>query len=670
MRESADATKQDRTLRDLIETICRHRKKAFAFFVAVLFGAVIMLAFLPPSYSSSSKLLLRRGRESVFPDPAAAAGETSLPLYKEWESELNSELEVLNSRELVVQVIKALGPDVFLKDVPADETGRLGPVRRAFDPVRRFLKDRLLSAKKEKDREQKQNDSLIELVEKNLEIRVLKKSDVITVTYTANRPELARKVVDELIKLYLDRRMELYRIPGAEQFFNQQMELLLNEIQDNEKQIFAIKEKNGTIGLDSDSSALQTMVEKLRADQLGVQARLAAAKARVQTLRRVLSNEAVGERSDILNPVEYKELQADLRREESSLAALTAENEEISGQLERLQSELLTIKEQEASIRRLQREQILLEEKYRRYSENREQVRINQELETRKISNVTIIQQATFPSQPKPSGKLTKLIAALFLGLAGALAITFVADYLDPRLHSAATVRERIQQRVLAELPRIKGRELDPAWVPAVPGGRRGFEILHASTSAGGINCDEFQTLYLRLLSLRSPDTRGALVIGLTGSTGGEGVSTVAGKLASAFSRDGRFRDVLLLDVNPVEHSSQMVKQRTDLPFALREIRAEDDVVEASTAIQHLKKAGQENHDVIIVDIPPINKGSYGIRVSIEADLIALVVDCDQTSWRCVKRSVDMLEHAGSGLCGVILNRQQRATPGWLYSRL
>ena len=102
-----------RTLRDYLETIFRHKKKALLFFWAAVISSVIVLKFAPDTYTSTSTLMIRRGRENVVLDPAIATG-AMLPIYKEWTSEINSELEILRSRELVENVIENIGAEKFL----------------------------------------------------------------------------------------------------------------------------------------------------------------------------------------------------------------------------------------------------------------------------------------------------------------------------------------------------------------------------------------------------------------------------------------------------------------------------------------------------------------------------------------------------------------------------
>lgn len=664
-----------RPLRDLVETVFRHRKKAAVFFLAVILSALILLAFSPVTYTSTSKLIVHRGRESVFVDPSVGG---ATPLYKEWESEINTELEILNSRELVTDVIESLGTSVFLDEKPPDETGRLGPIRKAFNPVRLFFRKIAdsLSPGDSSEQETSALNKAIRIVEKGLQISVRHKSDIILVSYTSSDPDLARQVVDALVKNYLERRIDLHQIPGGYQFFSQQTELLREELDANAERMMAVKKEGNIDSIAEDRSALETSIDAMKSSRMKVKSELAAAKARVESLRAMLSQQSGEQISAVLGQVEYTKMQATLRMEEASLAALVAQDREIDSQLEVLRNQLLMIEKTEPALRRLQREQELLEEKYRTYSENREQARINQELETRKISNVTIVQHATLPEEPNPSGKLVKLAAALFLSFFGALGLAFGFDSIDPSLHSEADVASRLRANTLIELPQLRGRQLDPGYQPPLRKERKARWILHSgkNTVADGDSC--FQELSLCFLSMKPPGAQ-PLVIGLTSSVGGEGVSTTAAKLAAVFSRDERFPDVLLLDANLTDHSSQLIRQRADLPFVYSRIcdektesGEEPAVVNASTFSRCLAQARRESYQVIVVDVPPLEEGNYAIRVASETGLVGLLADCGRTPWRAVKRSVELLEQTGATVGGIILNRQQYTMPKWLYNKL
>lgn len=655
---------QTRTVRDYLETVFRHKNKALLFFWAVVISALIMLAFTPGEYTSTSTLMMRIGRENVFADPTTAIG-TVLPLYKEWASEVNSELEILRSRELVEDVVERLGPAVFLTAPGPERGGKLSLIRSALNPVHRSIANVLKRFQNPGDENGRgrpgQMDRAVRVVEKNLQIHVQENSDIIAVSYTSTRPELAQQVVTLLIDGYLGKRIDVRKMPGAYQFFTEQKEQLLAELQRTEEAIRTIKEKAGILSLESSRLALQDSTATIQAQQLGIQSSLAAASARSADLK--------SQNTTILDSRERKELQAELRREETIQAALTAESREISRQLMQLREELANIDALDAPIRALQREQTLLEEKYRKYSENQEQARINQALETEKISNVSIVQHATLPTEAAPSGKLFKLLAALFLGLMGAVAIAFGADYLDPTLHSAADISERLHLTTLIELPNMQRKALNPFTPPK----GRGRLAIPGKTPGGVKEC--FQDLCFKILALRTDEKTGPLVIGITSSSTGEGVSTIAVNLATAFSHDDRFSNILLLDGNSEPLPAEWTEQVTSFTYqhfhsSTASGKSEPQPSGITAFIDHLSRLKKQDYDIIVVDIPPVSAGDYAIRAAVTLDVVILAVEAGRVPWRTVLRTAGLLTDAKAALGGIILNRQRFAMPAWLYRRL
>ncbi len=663
-----------RTLRDYLETVFRHKNKAILFFLAVVISSVIVLKLTPGSYTSTSTLMIRRGRENVVLDPTTATG-AMLPIYKDWASEINSELEILKSHELVENVIMRLGPTVFLTDPKPDRGGKLSLIRSALNPARQWIANVLKRFQKPEnengDGELGQRNKAVRAMEKNLHIHVQENSDIITVSYTATRPELAKQVVTLLIDSYFEKRIDVRKTPGAYQFFTDQREQLLDELQQTEKAIRTIKEEADILSLEDSRLTLQSALQETRTRQLSARSSLAAANARVNTLRTLLSQQSSADPSlqnggALLDREERKELQAELRREETAQSALSAENLEISRQLTQLRAELAALDKVEPSIRSLQREQDLLEEKYRKYSENQEQARINQALETEKISNVSIVQHATLPTQPDPSRKMFKLLAAMCLGLAGAIGIAFGADYLDPTLHSAADISERLHLTTLIELPDLPAHELDPCALPP--------EDIPRETS-GRTAKDCFQELCFKILALRTDEKPVPVVIGITSTSTGEGVSTIAANLAAAFSRDDRFSSLLLLDANPEQLPVEWGEHTP--PFTYQHINdlAEDDESEpeppgTAAFAEYLAKLKKQQHDIIVVDIPPVSEGGYAVRAAAELDIVILAVEAGRVPWRTLLRTAGLLRAAQASLGGIILNRQRFAMPAWLYRKL
>ncbi|NCD34525.1 MAG: hypothetical protein EOL87_14060 [Spartobacteria bacterium] len=679
MRSQINTPTENRTFRDLLEIIFRHKKKAMLFFFIVVITAAVTLSLTPQNYTSTSKLIIRRGRENVFLDPTAATGNM-LPIYKEWESEVNTELEILNSHELVQEVIEELGPDVFVPTANGNGHSTKSFVRKYLVPVRQWLVNARAKMqgmnKIHSDVPQSNMDKAVQFVEHNLQINVRNKSDIITVSYTATTPDLAQDVVSRLVALYLEKRIGVHRTPGAHEFFIQQTSQLLTALRHTENSINEIKQSAGIFSLEDNRSALLAAIESVRAQQGRVEASLVAANAKVDKLSAMLQQNTGDTPGAALDRGEYRDLQTALRMEETEQSALNAELRELSDQLAGLRSELAELNTLETPLRTLEREQELLENKYRRYSENEEQARINEALETKKISNVTIVQRATLPERANPAGKAAKAMAAVFLALVGGLGIPFLFNALDPSMHSESDVTERMDIPTLIELPNTPSKALLPDVHPPKHkrGGSRymrGGKLIHRNRG------DYFEDLRFKVLSA-TKDKTPPLVIGVTAGSAGEGVTCVAANLAAAMAREGHFNEIILFDANPDPHSRTFIKNMPNAPFSYKSITSflvKPDKISRknitagvfSDILTNIKKQGG---DIIIVDIPPISEGGYAAQIASEMDTTILVIEASRTSWRTAQWTLDLLKSASADVCGIVLNRQRFSMPNWLYRKL
>ena len=679
----------ERTMLDVLEAIFRHKMQGLLFFAAVTITAAGVLALSPDQHTSSAKLMIRRGGESVFPDPSTSSGKM-LPMHKEWQSAINTELEILGSRELIVTVIETIGSDRFLNAPAPDGSGPLDPVLSALVPIRQWIEKWFVDSKREKPSlpesgNQVQLGKALKIIEENLYIDAPKKSDIITISYTAPTPELAQETVTGLVNTYLDKRIDVHRVPGALQFFSQQTELLLKELKLAEDTVRQIKDTAGISSLQDSRQSLQNSIETVRTQQLENEADLASANARVSILQSMLakqttSSPGVEKSGTILDPKERLELQATLHTDKITQASLTAAAKKLSQLLSELRIELAGINALEAPLRNQERELSLLEEQYRRYSEDKERVRISEELEIRNISNVSIVQHATLPLKADPSGNFFKFIAISFIGMIGAITLSTTVDKLDPALHSSSDVFSRLQLNTLLELPKLRSNSIRnistsaPHEIPA--GKRKGLLSNHPSRTTD----DYFQELLFNVISTQNPEENIPFVIGVTSTSSGEGVSSIASHLATAFSRDNRFSNVLLLSTRPTSGTDKKILRAKDLPFTFKSVHSDAEpkntkdtpknIKDQASFVSRLIHEKQEGFAVIIVDLPPMDEDIRVAQSASELDCVLLVIEAESTPWRDALHSSEILQRARVKLCGVVLNRINPSIPQWIYQKL
>jgi polysaccharide biosynthesis transport protein len=90
----------------------KHKWKIITCSTAGLLAAIALVAFRPPLYESEAKLFIRYVLDSKSPSPTPD-GSRVISGY-DGQSFINSEIEILNSLDLVEQVVDTIGPDRIL----------------------------------------------------------------------------------------------------------------------------------------------------------------------------------------------------------------------------------------------------------------------------------------------------------------------------------------------------------------------------------------------------------------------------------------------------------------------------------------------------------------------------------------------------------------------------
>lgn len=180
-------------LRDLTTVLFRWKWMALgSFFIIAAISTGIAL-LLPNQYQSHMKILVKNSRADVVITPA----ERTSSAYSGndvTETEINSEIELLNSKDLLEQVVTQSG---IAEQKPSSPSGANVP------PVERAVRQ----------------------LENDLVIKPVTKADIIEVTYTAKSPEVAATVLQNLASLYLEKHLKLHRPPGTYQFFQSQAKI-------------------------------------------------------------------------------------------------------------------------------------------------------------------------------------------------------------------------------------------------------------------------------------------------------------------------------------------------------------------------------------------------------------------------------------------------------------
>jgi polysaccharide biosynthesis protein PslE len=480
------------------------RNKA-ALLVTFAIGMALTIAYLslaPRKYQSEAKLLVRIGRESITLDPTATTGQyVAVPESR--ESDMHAVEELLHSRTTAEAIIHRFGPGVILEK---KSSGRSLGDRLAW------LNDYNLNPL----RVYSLTDKAVTTLQKNLGMTAAKNSNVLSVSYKAEDPELARDVLDALLTVARDQYLRVNRTTGSQEFFERQLESLRTDLTQQEERLRQFKDQHGLAALVTQRATQVELIGSLKAELLRAKAEQSAVQAEVnvrlkqlrgqpslivteqttgqpqtvqQTLRekvyelevreqelaarlkddspqlahirkqiaearRIMGEEQLGTETKRAISQTHQAAELALQEREAQLVALEARTQSLAEKIAAGTEELKMLNAAETELTKLERELELARTNYRKYSENFEQARIDQELDAAKISSLNLMQAPTLtatPVSPQP-------IPTLALGLVGSLLAGL----------GLAMVTDRRPSRSMVTLPAAVVRETTPV-VPSRP---------------------------------------------------------------------------------------------------------------------------------------------------------------------------------------------------------
>src|ERR1700676_1270767 len=104
-QSGANGTERLPTLRDSATPLFRHRKLVLLTFLGLLLATVLGIILLPKDYEAKMKILVKRERVDAAVSPGRDAAMSNPGEVT--EEELNSEVELLKSRDLLEKVVIA-----------------------------------------------------------------------------------------------------------------------------------------------------------------------------------------------------------------------------------------------------------------------------------------------------------------------------------------------------------------------------------------------------------------------------------------------------------------------------------------------------------------------------------------------------------------------------------
>jgi uncharacterized protein involved in exopolysaccharide biosynthesis len=359
--------------------------------------------------------------------------------------------------------------------------------------------------------------SAVEVLEKQLRVDVLKKTNLIAVNYESPNPELAERVLATLGDLYLQKHVKVHRPAGAFDFFQRETEQYRQALGEAEGRLTDFNRHAGVVSASLEKEvALQKLAEfqvTLKQTQAAItetedririlQKEAASIPTRMVTqvrsaddgalLSQLRSNLLMLEqkRTELLGKFEpgyrlVQEVEAQIAQTRAALvsaeksklrdettdrdptyewtrAELAKANADLTGLQARARTTALTVRWYQESARSLDEKGITqeslvrnikeAEENYRLYLRKEEETRISDALDRGRILNVAIAEPARVSGLPS-NHRLTTVLVGLFLATLTSLGLAFASERLDSTFRTPSEIGSILNIPVLAAIPR------------------------------------------------------------------------------------------------------------------------------------------------------------------------------------------------------------------------
>jgi capsular exopolysaccharide synthesis family protein len=289
-------------------------------------------------------------------------------------------------------------------------------------------------------------------------------------------------------------------------------------------------------------------------------------------------------------------------------------------------------------------------------------------------ANLSVVTQPVASNVPVSPHPFRNSALGLVVGLGIAAALIVLLEYLDDSFRSSEEITEATGLPLLGSVRRFEG-----------PSDELGLTAVKMPRSAMA------EAYRVARANIQFTNVSGNLsIILVTSARDGEGKTTTASNLATAFALAGK--RVLLVDADLRRPGLTRMVRMKDLPglttvlidpgtnvIRPSEVDGLDIVPSGAVPPNPAELLGSDRmrqwiedrateYDIILLDTPPVLSVADTRILATLADATVMVVDPSLTSRRMVKQARKALEGVGSRVLGLILNRDVMRGEGYYYN--
>jgi polysaccharide biosynthesis protein PslE len=442
----------------LWRTLKSYRLLIVITFLSAIASTYAVLQLTTEQYDISATVLVRLGRENLEAPMTISNGVGLYTITGVRPEEINSEIQLLTSNDLIVGAIDKIGIDAF-KFEPRPPTTFIQKIKYYSKKAVRWVKNEFqvflitLNLKKELG----ERDKVILDIKDRLIVERQKDSDMISVMIRLPDPELGIRLLNTLLEMYFDRHIDVHRELNFRDFMETQATNYLDKLSALDKQRENVRDKWDIVSTSEQKRLLLSRLNAINEDieifkgENELLRKEGVSKSRYWEVDKNLglisepgALKAIRERiailqSELVNLLgrydEHAEVVIDMekqisRMENLLLRSIDARLKHQEKESAELLKQLADLNEGEDQLEFIDRERMIAKDNYILYNKRREEARISEELDLRRVSNISVISPPSYSMEPVYPKKLLLMALSVPLGLLIGLALAILIDYL------------------------------------------------------------------------------------------------------------------------------------------------------------------------------------------------------------------------------------------------
>ena len=452
---------QHGNMRDILTVLWKHKGKILAVFLGTVLTATVGSFVMTPTYESQATIMVKMGREHMY---RPEVGSTGPSISYDQNRIMESEIQILSSRDLTKGVLVKLGVEQLYPDLLERQPKNMTPLEAAMEEM-----------------------------QKNFSFSTVKDSNVIRIKFQHPSAEASAQAVNYLTELLMEKHLKIFSNPQAS-FLEEQASAYQNRLEQSQSRLQEFKKRHGLSSLQEEKQLvleqrrdLDSSFKKVQNQKQGLLSKAESLKKQIAGVPRQIPLASVSERQGVIdglkgnllelrlkeqnlltkfkdtsrlvtdirneistvetflkeqeanltdkvttgkNPV-YQELEIETLRTESELSSLTTQIGETKDQIQQLDVKLSRLDQLEKELGALQLKVDSDQSNYRMYLAKVEEAHVAEKMDELKMANLSVIQPASVPTKPVKPKKGLNILIGIVVGIVGGVTSAFLSSYLQ-----------------------------------------------------------------------------------------------------------------------------------------------------------------------------------------------------------------------------------------------